>query len=51
VEAKTEILADLVAAVLTNWTPWLGDAHGFNIGGPAPEIAGGPGSVDLTKDL
>ena len=31
-----------MAAVLTNWTPWLGDAHGFNIGGPAPEIAGGP---------
>jgi len=31
-----------MAGLLTNWTPWLGDAHGFNIGSPAPEIAGGP---------
>ena len=25
-----------------NLTLWLGGAHGFNIGSPAPEIAGGP---------
>jgi len=31
-----------MAAVLTNWTLWVGGAHTFNVGSPAPEIAGGP---------
>ncbi len=31
-----------MAAVFTNWTLWLGGAHAFNIGSPAPEITGGP---------
>lgn len=31
-----------MAAVLANWTLLLGGAHAFNIGSPAPEIAGGP---------
>jgi len=32
----------LLAAALMNLTLWLSDGHAFNIGGPAPEIAGGP---------
>jgi hypothetical protein len=27
---------------MMNLTLWLSDGHAFNIGGPAPEIAGGP---------
>jgi hypothetical protein len=39
---KLQFLPLWLAAVLTNWKLWLGGAHAFNIGSPAPEIAGGP---------
>jgi len=32
----------LLAAALMNLTLSLADGHAFNIGSPAPEIAGGP---------
>ena len=41
-KGRRRFLPFWIAAVLTNLTLWLGDAHAFNIGSPAPEIAGGP---------
>ena len=40
------------AVVLTNWTLGLVGAHAFNVGSPAPEIAGGPwiNSKPLTQN-
>jgi hypothetical protein len=35
-------LAFWVGVLLSNWMPWHGEARAFDLGSPAPEIAGGP---------